>query len=247
MLNPRLDRQAPSRRAMAALVGVLLVVTLPAASLRARQAAPAPLTGTVYDATGGVLPGVQVALVDANQNRWAVTTDTRGRFELPTVGPGRYVLEVTLVGFRALREEFELRDARDWNRAVTLQVGEVTETISVAASRMAAPQQAPPRTGAVTPIRVGGSVRVPRLEERVAPVYPAAMREAGLSGVVPVQAIIGQDGTVSSVRVLSAQVHPDFAMAAVDAVRQWRFTPTLLNRKPVEVMMTVTVRFDLED
>jgi TonB family protein len=246
MLNPRLDRQAPSRRAMAALVGLLLLVTLPAASLRARQAAPAPLTGTVYDATGGVLPGVQVALVDGNQNRWAITTNTRGRFELPTVGPGTYVLEVKLVGFRTLREEFELGDARDWNRAVTLQVGELSETISISASRATAPQPAPPRTGAVTPIRVGGSIRVPRIEERIAPMYPAAMREAGLSGVVPVQAVIGQDGTVSSVRVLSAQVHPDFAIAAVDAVRQWRFTPTLLNGKPVDVMMTVTVRFDLD-
>ena len=56
----------------------------------------------------------------------------------------------------------------------------------------------------------------------------------------------GGDGTVSAVRVLSAQVHPDFAIAAVDAVRQWRFTPTLLNGEPVEVVMTVSVRFDLE-
>jgi TonB family protein len=247
MLNPRLDRQAPSRRAMAALVGLLLLVTLPAASLRARQAAPAPLAGTVYDATGGVLPGVQVALVDANQNQWTAISNTRGQFELPTVGPGKYVLEVKLVGFRTLREEFELRDARDWNRAITLQVGELTETISISASRVTAPQPAAPRSGGPTPIRVGGSVRVPRLEQRVAPVYPEAMREAGLSGVVPVQAVIGRDGTVSSVRVLSAQVHPDFAIAAVDAVRQWRFTPTLLNRQPVEVMMTITVRFDLED
>jgi protein TonB len=73
------------------------------------------------------------------------------------------------------------------------------------------------------------------------------MRDAGLTGLVPVEAIIGRDGTVSSVRVLSAQVHPDFAIAAVDAVRQWRFTPTLLNSVPVEVVMTVSVRFDLGD
>ena len=58
--------------------------------------------------------------------------------------------------------------------------------------------------------------------------------------------IIGRDGVVLSVRVLSAQIHPDFAIAAVDAVRQWRFTPTLLNGSPVEVVMTVSVRFDLE-
>jgi outer membrane biosynthesis protein TonB len=47
--------------------------------------------------------------------------------------------------------------------------------------------------------------------------------------------------------VLSAQVHPEFGMAAIDAVRQWRFGPTLLNGETVEVVMTVSVRFSLED
>ena len=73
------------------------------------------------------------------------------------------------------------------------------------------------------------------------------MREAGREGVVPIDAIVGRDGTVTSVRVLSAQVHPAFAIAAVDAVRQWRFTPTLLNGTPVEVVMTVTVSFKLSN
>ena len=79
------------------------------------------------------------------------------------------------------------------------------------------------------------------------PVYPAAMRAAGREGVVPIEAIIGRDGTVTTVRVLSAQVHPDFAIAAVDAVRQWRFSPTLLNGAPIEVVMTVSVTFNLSD
>jgi protein TonB len=61
------------------------------------------------------------------------------------------------------------------------------------------------------------------------------------------EAVIGRDGAVASVRVLSAQVHPEFAMAAVDAVRQWRFDSTLLNGEPVEVVMTVSVRFSLAD
>ena len=73
------------------------------------------------------------------------------------------------------------------------------------------------------------------------------MREAGREGVVPIEAIIGVDGAVTSVRVLSAQVHPDFAIAAVDAVRQWRFTPTLLNGVPVEVVMRVSITFSLAD
>jgi len=61
------------------------------------------------------------------------------------------------------------------------------------------------------------------------------------------RAVIGTDGAVASVRVVSAQVHPDFAIAAVDAVRQWRFTPTLLNGTPVEIVMTVTVQFSLSE
>jgi TonB family protein len=247
MLNSRLDRRAPSRRAMAALAVILLLVALPVAALRARQAGPAVLSGTIYDVTGGVMPGVEVVLKDANEITSVVVSDSSGRFEFPSVEPGKYVLEATLAGFRTLRQEVELRAARDWNRAVTLQVGDLMETIMIRASRVTAPAPGMPvASGVQTPVRVGGNVRAPRKVLDVRPTYPAAMREAGLTGTVPLEAIIGRDGTVSSVRVLSAQVHPDFAIAAVDAVRRWRFTPTLLNGEPVEVVMTVSVRFDLE-
>ena len=245
MLNPRLDRRTPSRRAMITVVIGLLLVTLPVAGLRAGQAGPAPLSGTIYDVTGGVLPGAEVTLVDANEATSVATSDASGRFEFPSIGPGRYVLSFALPGFRVLRHEFELRDARDWDRAFTLQVGELRETVTIRETRVLAATPQP--AVRPQPIRVGGNIRAPRKELDVRPVYPAAMREAGLTGVVPIEAVIGSDGTVSSVRVLSAQVHPDFAIAAVDAVRQWRFTPTLLNGVPVEVVMTVSVRFDLED
>jgi TonB family protein len=247
MLNPHLDRRAPSRRAMATLGVVLLIGTLPVAALRARQAGPAPLSGTIYDVTGGVLPAVEVSLVDANQKSSRATTDASGRFELPSVAPGKYVLDVTLRGFRPLRHEFELREPSDWDRAFTLQVSDVRETVTIRSSRLTAPgQPAAPRAES-QPVRVGGNVRPPTKLRDVRPVYPPTMREAGLTGVVPVEAVIGRDGTVSSVRVLSAQVHPDFAIAAVDAVRQWRFSPTLLNGVAVEVVMTVSLRFDLEN
>jgi protein TonB len=96
-------------------------------------------------------------------------------------------------------------------------------------------------------IRVGGNIRVPRKLLDVRPVYPPSMRDSGREGVVPIEAIIGTDGAVHSVRVLSANIHPDFAIAAADAVRQWRFIPTLLNGVPVEVTMTVTVKFSLSE
>ncbi len=244
MLNPHLERQAPSRRAVAGIATAILLLSLPVAGLRARQAGPAPLSGTIYDASGAVMPGVAVTLLDSNEIPSRATTNASGRFQFSPVDAGKYVLEAAIPGFRPLRQEFELRDPPDWNRAVTLQVGELRETITVRESRMNATTQAAP---APPVIRVGGNVRAPRKEVNVPPVYPAAMREAGLTGVVPIEAVIGRDGTVSSVRVLSAQVHPDFAIAAVDAVRQWRFTPTLLNGIAVEVVMRVSVTFDLDD
>jgi TonB family protein len=246
MLNPRLNRTALSRRAIALTAVLLLGLTLPAATLRAGQDGPLPLTGSAYDPSAAVLPGVQLTLEDAQQFRWQASTDAAGRFAFPAVPPGQYVIEASLPGFRQLRHEFQLRTARDWDRAITLQVAEVVETIHVSASRTSA---AGPRAQAPGPqrIRVGGNIRAPRKRVDVNPVYPASMREAGLEGLVPIEALIGIDGTVQSVRVRSAQVHPDFATAAVDAVRQWLFDPTLLNGVPVEVVMHVSVRFSLSD
>jgi TonB family protein len=246
LLNPRLDRQAPSRRTLAALGVVLLLVALPVASLRARQAGPAPLTGTIYDVTGGVIPGATVALMDAAQRKSVARSDSNGRFDFPPVAAGKYILDVTLPGFRAMRQELELRNTGDWDRAVILQLGDVRESVTISAGRITAQEQVPSAAAPRSPARVGGDVRAPRKTVDVKPTYPASMREAGLSGVVPIEAIIGRDGAVSSVRVLSAQVHPDFAIAAADAVRRWRFSPTLLNGAPVEVMMTVSVRFSLQ-
>lgn len=246
MLNPRLNRGALSRRAVATIAALLLAVALPTAALRAGQTAPASLSGSVYDASGAVMPGVEVTLEDANHVKSSVMSEATGRFEFPGVQPGRYVLSASLAGFRALRQEFELRSAQDWDRAITLQVGQLQETITVSASRMAPPPQ-PSQPQFAQPLRVGGNIRVPRKEVDVRPVYPTSMRAAGREGVVPIEAIIGRDGTVASVRVVSAQVHPDFAIAAVDAVRQWRFSPTLLNGVPVEVVMNVSVAFHLSD
>jgi protein TonB len=81
----------------------------------------------------------------------------------------------------------------------------------------------------------------------VSPAYPESMRDAGIEGTVPLEARIDRSGNVVSLRVLSAQVHPDLARAAMDAVTQWRFTPTMLNGEPVEVVMNVSIEFDLAD
>jgi TonB family protein len=250
MLKSDLDRRTLSSRAVGLTVALLVAVTLPAGAVRLAQSSPLPLHGTVYDSTGAVLPNVEVTLSTAPLEEGQVpqatsTTDAAGRFEMPSVAPGKYVLQASLPAFRQLRQEFELKTSRDWDRAVTLQVGDVRETITVSASRVAPSVSASARPP--QPVRVGGTIRAPMKLVDVRPVYPTSMRVAGLEGVVPIEAIIGRDGTVISLRVLSAQVHPDFAVAAADAVRQWKFAPTLLNGQPVDVAMTVSVTFKLAD
>ena len=162
------------------------------------------------------------------------------------VTPGEYTISASLPGFRQLRANIAVGTARDRQRSITLQVGELTETVTVRERRPPAGAASPAR-GVVEPLRIGGNIRVPKKLRHSAPEYPAAMRDAGMEGIVPMEALIGRDGTVTSVRVLSADVHPEFARSAEDAVRQWLFSPTLLNGEAVEVRMAVSVRFSLQD
>lgn len=105
------------------------------------------------------------------------------------------------------------------------------------------PLPPPPPASVQTPVPVGGKIAPPRQIEHVAPVYPALARASHVSGVVILQATIDARGRVMDVRVLRSI--PLLDQAAVDAVRQWVFTPTLLNGVPVPVVMTVTVNFTL--
>jgi TonB family protein len=245
MLNPRLDRRLPTRPAVIGVAAALALLVLPVAILRAGQASRQLLEGVVYDTTGAVLPGVTVIL-DADAARVQTTTDPSGRFRFDGVDPGQHALQVAHPGFRALRQPIQLRREADWNIAVTLQVGELMETVAVSARRPASITPLSDGGGGPKPVRVGGNIRAPRKTHTVNPVYPPRMVEAGLEGQVSVEAVIGVDGRVVRARALTVQAHPELAQAAVDAVRQWRFEPTLLNGVPVEVMMSVSVAFSLE-
>ena len=104
-----------------------------------------------------------------------------------------------------------------------------------------APSAVAANPGGTKPLRVGGTIGVPTKIKNVSPVYPEDARAAGVQGVVVLEAVIDEIGAVSSARVLRSI--PLLDQAALDAVRQWEFTPTLLNGVPVSVMMTVTINF----
>ena len=93
-------------------------------------------------------------------------------------------------------------------------------------------------------IRVSGESQHAKLVKQVSPVYPEAARQAGISGVVRLGVIITNEGRVRDTRVMnSAGMGLD--VAAMEAVKQWIYRPTLLNGEPVEVVATVDVNFAL--
>lgn len=92
-------------------------------------------------------------------------------------------------------------------------------------------------------VRLGGNVLASKLVRRIAPQYPTLARNMRVSGTVKLHAVIARDGTVKDLRALSG--HPLLVPAAISAVREWLYTPTLLNGEPVEVSAPIDVHFTL--
>jgi protein TonB len=115
---------------------------------------------------------------------------------------------------------------------------------SVDAPGTQGPEGTDERTGTGTPRRPGGDIQEPRRIRGAAPTYPELARRAGVSGKVVLECVIGTDGRVTELQVMSG--HPLLAGAALDAVRRWEYSPTTLNGQPIRVILTVTVNFGLD-
>ncbi|MGH9452608.1 MAG: energy transducer TonB [Terriglobia bacterium] len=106
-----------------------------------------------------------------------------------------------------------------------------------------APGGLPPPPKPVERLRIGGNVMAANLIRKVDPIYPQIAKTAHISGTVVLHAIIAKDGTIQELQFVSGP--PLLMRAAMDAVRQWRYKPTLLNTQPVQVDTTITVIFNL--
>jgi protein TonB len=98
------------------------------------------------------------------------------------------------------------------------------------------------------PPTVAHTVRLSHMSEgdlirKIQPNYPALARSARIQGMVVLQAVIGKQGNIENLRVMSG--HPMLVQAALDAVRQWRYRPYVLNNEPVEVETQIMVNFSL--
>src|SRR5215831_11540926 len=112
-------------------------------------------------------------------------------------------------------------------------IGSVLSTTPVAVPKIATPQR----------VRVSSGVSQGLLIRRVNPTYPPLARQARIQGTVILQAQISKDGSIENLQLVSG--HPMLAPAAIEAVKQWRYKPYLLNGEPVEVDTTVQVNFSL--
>ena len=125
-------------------------------------------------------------------------------------------------------------------------VGDLRDVMVITSPFPPPPPPPPPPPAPFPPdtVRVGGNIRPPTKVVDVRPVYPAEARDAGIQGWVIIEAVISKEGKVTNARVLKSI--PQLDEAALDAVRQWEFTPTTISGVPMNVVMTVTVNFTLQ-
>lgn len=183
---------------------------------------------------------------EARQAKYEVKTNAVGRFEFVGLPAGEYGLEAKGNGLQVTRDTVAV-SGQNLQRNYTLNLGTLQETITVTDDgRDPKPatvreRAAPPRAECVSS-SAGGQIRPPKKLRDFAPTYPASLRGSGTPGVVILKARIGLDGYLTDISV-EREAHPDFASAAVVAVREWAFTETLLNCQPVEVGVTITINF----
>jgi TonB family protein len=206
------------------------------------------LSGSVSDASRARIPGATVVVSNASADRKEITTTSdSGEYEFQSLPAGSYRIEVNKLGFTPFqRQEVVIRSNAQERLDMTMEVGEVIQTIEITGKAPQVPlvssSPGPPRR-----IRVGGNVQATKLISETRPIYPEHLQQAGIQGTVLLEAVIAKDGSVRAIRAVNTLVHLELVDAAVEAVKQWRYEPTLLNGAPIEVVTNVRVNFRLTE
>ena len=154
------------------------------------------------------------------------------------VGPSAIVIGVPHSATGQPKSSFkvDIPDTTDRNTVVKVITPAVVQTTQTTT-------QTHTQTDAVTAIQVHARDIAGNRDKFVEPIYPPDARAAGIQGSVVLDAVIGKDGIIENLKVLSGP--PELARSALDAVKQWTYKPYLLNGEPVAVDTTITVTFAL--
>jgi TonB family protein len=261
MLDNSRNRRPVSSRARRTIVVFSMGITLTLAGLAAQSFVS--LSGTIVDASNGVLPGVKLILVNQQTRaKYEIQTDKTGRYEFVGLPPGTYTMEAALPGFSRFSGRV-IVGAQNLQQDLTMSVGTIQETITVTSGapatrrvvtanpdvmRKLEERRARAAAACASPLTVegvpiGGNIRVPVKLRDVRPLYPATLQT--VDGLVVLHAKIGADGAVTDIEAVSS-THEEFTQSAIEAVRQWEFDATWLNCEPIVTPMQVTVNYTVK-
>ena len=268
LLNINHDRRQASTSFTATVTGVALAVVVSLAALQTPLFAQSgKLSGVVRDPSQAVVPHARIdvkstAGKDGKPMHEVVYSNAVGEFSLD-IPDGIYDITIAAPGFAKQDQQgvkFEGSTAR--RMEMTLNVGAIEERVNVQseldptqqkllAEKLAAERAAMGAVSSAAPamrpqrIRVGGNVQAANLIRKVTPLYPPTAKLDRVEGTVIMAAVIGKDGTIVSLEQVNKLVDSRLAEAAMEAVKQWIYKPTLLNGEPIEVITQIDVNFTL--
>ena len=210
--------------------------TFLSALLTSASLSAATVSGSVADSSGTPLTDVKVVVYNPDTGaKQETTTDSNGKFSFSGDSAGQYILRIEKNGFTSILREFDLKADSEMSREFTMSpegAAPIPDKVINTSGQQA------------KPFRIGGMVASSNLISKVQPVYPAAAKTAGIQGTVEIENTISKDGVPVELRVLSSP-SDDLSQSALEAVRQWRYRPTLLNGAPVEIQASVIVNYTL--
>jgi TonB family protein len=211
------------------------------------------IAGMVVDPTGARVARAFVTTINTDTGwRMVKQTDNSGNYLLSPLPPGPYIVEVQAEGFpRLLQENVQVKPGQTFNLNLKLTIGGASQSVTITGSPVAAaPPPPPPPVGddaakPTGPVRVSTGTAAGMIISQVQPVYPDEAKAAHVQGTVVLRAVISKEGTVEKLNVVSGP--PELMVSAIDAVRQWKYKPYLLNGEPTEVSTTININFKLSD
>jgi TonB family protein len=192
----------------------------------------ATISGSVFDPSGAAVSNAEALLYNPDTGvKQEAATSPDGKFAFQSLPAGSYILHIQKPGFASLYREFNVQTDSDVQRGLVLTN-----------AATAAPASQEPTDAAR--IHVGGQLAEQNIIQKVQPVYPTAAKSARVQGTVELEVAISKEGVPEDIRVI-ASPSDDLTQSALEAVRQWRYRPTLLNGQPVAIVTDVIVNYTL--
>lgn len=255
MVTRSVNRQPVGRAPRVVILALMFAMAVAIGGYTLAAQTFAAYSGNVLDQTGNVVTGVTLSMTNkqTGQKYQVKSSGDTGAFEFVGLVPAEYDLEAFSPGFRTKIGAVTI--TKTLRSDIRLEVGSLEETITVVDRGEPRVEATAPPVSRGVPVpekpacvtkATGGYIMQPTKIADKRPIYPRSGGIPKAGNVVVLDARIGTDGTVVEARGVDPTVDQDLVSAAIEAVKSWRFTPTLLNCIPIEVQMKVTVNFKTE-